>query len=111
MKAIFLLPVLALLPVVCEATRIQGALEKFELKQLSVESISELTCEGQRRAYIYGPDYTVYLVQPGDYIGSSDGRITEITADSILLTELVSDGKGGWLERPTSLRWVKPQEE
>ena len=39
----------------------------------------------------------------GNYIGQADGRITEITPSKIVLTEIVPDGLGGYIERPAAL--------
>ena len=39
----------------------------------------------------------------GNYMGQNDGRITHVTETKISMTELVSDGQGGWIERPASI--------
>ena len=48
-------------------------------------------------------DGLVHKVQPGNYVGQNDGKITEITASKISLTEIIPDGLGGYIERPASL--------
>ena len=49
------------------------------------------------------PDKVTYRVQPGTYMGQSDGRVTAVYEDRIELVELVPDGAGGWLERPAAM--------
>jgi type IV pilus assembly protein PilP len=48
-------------------------------------------------------DGLVHKVQPGSYVGQNDGKITEITASKISVTEIIPDGLGGYIERPASL--------
>ena len=54
-------------------------------------------------ALVMAPDKVTYRVQPGAYMGQSDGRVTAINEDRVELVELVPDGAGGWLERPAKL--------
>ncbi|MFC4729397.1 pilus assembly protein PilP [Coralloluteibacterium thermophilus] len=52
---------------------------------------------------VTAPDRVVYRVRQGNYLGQSDGRVTEVREDRIDIVELVPDGAGGWLERPASI--------
>ena len=52
---------------------------------------------------VQSKDGLVHKVQPGNYVGQNDGKITEITASKINLTEIIPDGLGGYIERPASL--------
>ncbi len=52
---------------------------------------------------IRDPEGTVSTVRPGNYLGQNYGKIKSINASSIQLVELVSNGNGGWMERPTSI--------
>jgi type IV pilus assembly protein PilP len=45
----------------------------------------------------------VHKVQPGNYLGQNDGKVTEITGGKISLVEIIPDGLGGYIERPASL--------
>ena len=49
------------------------------------------------------PDGVVHRLTPGNYIGQNDGQITAVFEDHIELVELVSNGNGGWIERPASI--------
>jgi type IV pilus assembly protein PilP len=48
-------------------------------------------------------DGLVHRVQPGSYVGQNDGKITDITASKISVTEIIPDGLGSYIERPASL--------
>jgi type IV pilus assembly protein PilP len=52
---------------------------------------------------VQSKDGLVHKVQPGNYIGQNDGKITDITSGRISITEIVPDGLGGYIERPASL--------
>jgi type IV pilus assembly protein PilP len=52
---------------------------------------------------VQSKDGLVHKVQPGNYIGQNDGKVTEITANRISLIEIIPDGLGGYIERPASL--------
>jgi type IV pilus assembly protein PilP len=48
-------------------------------------------------------DGLVHRVIVGNYIGQNDGKITGITPSKIDVREIVPDGLGGYIERPTGL--------
>jgi len=52
---------------------------------------------------VQSKDGLVHKVQPGNYLGQNDGKITEITGSKISLVEIIPDGLGGYIERPASL--------
>ena len=52
---------------------------------------------------VQSKDGLVHKVQPGNYLGQNDGKVTEITGGRISLVEIIPDGLGGYIERPASL--------
>ena len=52
---------------------------------------------------VQSKDGLVHKVQPGNYLGQNDGKVTDITASKINLVEIIPDGLGGYIERPASL--------
>jgi type IV pilus assembly protein PilP len=48
-------------------------------------------------------DGLVHKVQPGNYLGQNDGKVTDISGGRISLVEIIPDGLGGYIERPASL--------
>jgi type IV pilus assembly protein PilP len=52
---------------------------------------------------VQSKDGLVHKVQPGNYLGQNDGKITDITGSKISIVEIIPDGLGGYIERPASL--------
>ena len=79
---------------------------KQTLEQFPLDSLDMVGTLGQGKgqvALVMAPDKVTYRVQPGMYLGQSDGRVTAVYEDRIELVELVPDGAGGWLERPATI--------
>ena len=81
--------------------RPKQALEQFPLDSLKM--VGTIGTRGSLVALVMGPDKVTQRVVPGNYMGQSDGRVTGVYEDRIELVELVSDGAGGWLERPATV--------
>ena len=84
-----------------DAGRRKQTLEQFPLD--SFDMVGTLGVGRNLVALLMAPDKVTYRVQPGAYMGQSDGRVTAINEDRIELVELVPDGAGGWLERPATI--------
>jgi type IV pilus assembly protein PilP len=52
---------------------------------------------------VQSKDGLVHKVQPGNYLGQNDGKVTDISGSKISLVEIIPDGLGGYIERPASL--------
>ena len=79
---------------------------KQTLEQFPLDSLDMVGTLGNGRslvALLMAPDKVTYRVQPGAYLGQSDGRVTAVNEDRVELVELVPDGAGGWLERPATI--------
>jgi type IV pilus assembly protein PilP len=76
-------------------------LEQFSLDTLRM--VGTLHLGNTTYGLVQSRDKLVHRVVVGNYIGQADGRITEITPSKIVLTEIVPDGLGGYLERPAAL--------
>ena len=84
-----------------DAGRRKQTLEQFPLD--SLDMVGTLGKGNSLVALVMAPDKVTYRVQPGAYVGQSDGRVTAINEDRVELVELVPDGAGGWLERPATI--------
>lgn len=84
-----------------DAGRRKQTLEQFPLD--SLDMVGTLGTGRNLVALLMAPDKVTYRVQPGAYLGQSDGRVTAINEDRVELVELVPDGAGGWLERPATI--------
>jgi len=81
--------------------RRKEALEAYPLDSLNM--VGTIGAGGKLVGLIMAPDKVTYRMQPGNYMGQNDGRITAIYDDRIEMVELVPDGAGGWLERQAKI--------
>jgi type IV pilus assembly protein PilP len=84
-----------------DVKRNREILEQYSLDQLRM--VGTLSISGKLFGLVKVKDGLVYRVLPGNYVGQSDGKISEISASKISLTEIVPDGLGGYMERPAAL--------
>ena len=77
-------------------------LEKFALGDLTMRGT--MGDDGVLWALMEASDFTLHRVSVGSYLGLFDGRITEVSANSVKLVELTPDGAGCWVERETVLK-------
>lgn len=83
-----------------DETRVKQFLEGFNIE--SFVMVGTLSNDAGSYALLRGGD-GVHRVRIGDYLGGNHGRVTTITTAGIEVIEIVSDGDGGWLERPRTL--------
>lgn len=76
-------------------------LERFALSALSM--VGTLQQRNETWALVQDNSGGVHRVQVGDFMGSQWGQIESIDDARIDITEIVSDGAGGWLRRPRSI--------
>ena len=84
-----------------DTSRPRQPLEIFPLDTLSMVGILEQN--DQQWGLIKDPKNTVHRVQVGHYMGTSEGRITEINESAVYLVEIIPDGIGGYIERDASI--------
>jgi type IV pilus assembly protein PilP len=83
------------------ARRNREFLEGFSLDTLKM--VGTFKVGGNFYGLVQSKDGLVHKVQPGNYLGQNDGKVTEISGGKISLVEIVPDGLGGYIERPASL--------
>lgn len=76
-------------------------LEQYPLDTLRM--VGTLNMGGTRYALVRTADGLINRVRPGNHMGQSEGRIVEISDSEIRLLEIVSDGLGGYIERPAAV--------
>ena len=76
-------------------------LEQFPLDSLKM--VGTIYQKDTRWALVATPEKTLHHVRVGNYMGLNNGQITRITEEEIELTEIVSDGGGGWRERRAAI--------
>lgn len=83
-------------------SRNREALEQFALDTLKM--VGSLNRGPDKWAIVKTTEGTIYKVKVGNHIGKNFGEITRITDKQVEITEIVSDGLGGWLERKATLK-------
>jgi type IV pilus assembly protein PilP len=84
-----------------DVNRPREFLEQFSLDTLRM--VGTLRLKGRTYGLLQTQDGLVHRVLPGNRVGQSDGRITAIEEGKISLIEIVTDGMGGFIERPAAL--------
>lgn len=80
--------------------RPKDLLEGFSLENLKY--VGSLRSGNKIQGYVEADGHT-YTVKPGNYMGQNFGRIQSITADKIVLIEVVEDSYGNWIFRNAEL--------
>lgn len=88
-----------------DLNRPKEALEAYPLDALRM--VGTLARSAHVWALIQAPDQTISRVAVGNYLGENYGRVTEIGAAGVKLTEVIPNGTGGWMERPAAIEIVE----
>jgi type IV pilus assembly protein PilP len=84
-----------------DTARPKEYLEQFPLDTLKMAGT--VTLGGNTYGLLQTTDGLIHRVLPGQYVGQSDGRITEISEAGITVEELVADGIGGFYRRTAAI--------
>ena len=84
-----------------DSNRSKEYLEQFSLDTLSM--VGTFSRGESDWSLIRDPDGVIHRIAVDNYLGQNHGRVTSVFPDRVELTELISNGNGGWLERSTSV--------
>ncbi len=84
-----------------DENRTREILESFPIGNLVM--VGTLARSGQRWALVRDETGNITRVGVGNYMGRNEGRIVGIAETQIDITEIVSTGDGGWIERPQTI--------
>jgi type IV pilus assembly protein PilP len=84
--------------------RAREPLEAYSLDSLRM--VGTIGMGATMEALIKDPGGVIHRVHKNEYMGQNYGRITAVSSDHVDLVELVSNGNGGWMERPASIALV-----
>jgi type IV pilus assembly protein PilP len=76
-------------------------LERYELDTLAM--VGTFAKDEAYWALVRDPEGVIHRVAVGDYIGKNHGQVVAISSTETELSELISDGAGGWLAREASI--------
>jgi type IV pilus assembly protein PilP len=65
--------------------------------------VGTLVARGDSFGLVQTSDGLIYRVTVGHHLGQNYGRVTTISDSEIELVEIISDGIGGYLERPAAI--------
>jgi len=81
--------------------RAKQYLERYELDTLSM--VGTFSKEESHWGLVRDPEGIIHRVPVGDYIGKNHGQVVDISGSRVSVSELISDGAGGWLVREASI--------
>jgi len=81
--------------------RAREYLEDFPLDALKM--VGHIELKGTMYALVKDGDGAVHRVKVGNYMGQNHGKVTNLSETEIRISEIVSDGKGSYVSRDTSL--------
>ena len=84
-----------------DPNRPREELEKFPLDTLRM--VGTLADRSASFGLVQTTDGLVWRVRVGEHMGQNYGRIVAISDSEIQLVEIISDGLGGYLERPAAI--------
>lgn len=76
-------------------------LERYELDTLAM--VGTFSKEGAYWALVRDPEGVIHRVPVGNFMGKNHGQVVNIGTTQVDLSELISDGAGGWLVREASI--------
>jgi len=78
-------------------------LESFAIGNMAM--VGTIVKQGDPTLYalISDGDGGVHRIRVGNYMGKNYGRVMNVTESQVELIEIVSDGQGGWFERPRTI--------
>lgn len=82
--------------------RVKDLLEAFNLDSLAM--VGTIEQSGALWALVRDPSGGIHRVTLNNYIGKNHGKITAASPSQINLVEIVSDGLGGWVQRPRTIK-------
>jgi type IV pilus assembly protein PilP len=86
-----------------DQSRLKEALEFYALNELQLVGTLQ---QENIWALVRAPEGVIHRVKIGDYMGLDDGQILTISDVEVTLKEIVSDERGGYVERDSSLSVV-----
>ena len=88
---------------------------KEQLEQYSFGSLSMVGTIKRESNHLWAlisvPESGIHKIKEGYYMGQNHGKVVRISQQRIDIIEIVPNGVGGWIERPSSLVLAGVEEE
>ncbi len=82
-------------------------LEAFKLELLSMVGTIHMLEGGELTALIRDGNGEIHRVRKGNFLGRNYGEIEQVNETQLDLTEIVPNGRDGWMKRPRNLVLVE----
>ena len=82
-------------------------LEEFSVDELNMVGVITQPGGSMLWALVKDPNNEVHRVHQGNYLGNDYGKIVGISERGLELVEIISNGRGGWMQRPRTLSLEK----
>lgn len=86
-----------------DLSRPKDYLEEFSVDELNMVGVITRPGEKELWALIKDPNREVHRVREGDHLGNDFGKIVSIDERNLELVEIISNGRGGWMQRQRTL--------
>ncbi|OZG71437.1 pilus assembly protein PilP [Hahella sp. CCB-MM4] len=83
--------------------RPQELLESFAIGSMAMVGTIVKQDESTLYGLVSDGEGGIHRVRVGNYMGKNHGKVVKVTESQIELIEIVSDGQGGWFERPRTM--------
>lgn len=86
------------------------------LEQFSIDDLFMVGTIGQSAeqantfwALVLDQNGEIHRVAEGDYMGLDFGRVVAVSEQDISVVEIISDGRGGWMQRPRKIKLTEQE--
>jgi type IV pilus assembly protein PilP len=83
--------------------RPRSYLEQFSFDQLSMVGTIGKAEEDFFWALVLDDNHEIHRVKVGDYLGLDFGRVVAVSDQQLEVLEIISNGRGGWMQRPRKI--------
>lgn len=87
--------------------RPKSYLEQFSIDDLKMVGTIGKTENSAFWALVQDENDEIHRVSTGDYMGLDFGRVVAVAEQQLDVVEIISNGRGGWMQRPRSLELVE----
>ena len=92
-----------------DQNRPRSYLEQFSIDDLHMVGTIGKTDQKSVWSLILDDNGEIHRVSVGDYIGLDFGKVVAVNEQRVDVIEIISNGRGGWMQRPRTLELVEQE--
>jgi type IV pilus assembly protein PilP len=92
-----------------DQNRPRSYLEQFSVDDLKMVGTIGKTDDKRFWSLILDSNGEIHRVSKGDYIGLDFGKVVAVNEQRLDVVEIISNGRGGWMQRPRTLELVEQE--